>query len=101
MNFRRLLSSAIGRVFISILLGLGLATLFRKVCTDKNCIVFNGPVLADVEGKIFKVDDKCYTYTSTTQKCDSSKKVVEISKQDPEAGVTTPAPSQKSMFGVF
>lgn len=79
MNFRRLLSTSVGKIFISILLGLGLATLFRKVCNDKNCIVFNGPVLSDVDGKIFKIDNKCYTYTANSQTCDSKKRIVEIS----------------------
>jgi hypothetical protein len=80
MNFRRLLNTYLGKILISILLGLGLATLFRKVCKDKNCIVFNGPVLSDVDGKIYKVDNKCYQYTSSHQKCDESKKrVVDIS----------------------
>ena len=43
MNLRRLIYSDIGKYIISILLGLGLATLFRKVCKDRNCIVFKAP----------------------------------------------------------
>ena len=35
MNFRRLIYTDIGRYIISILLGLGLATLFRKVCNEE------------------------------------------------------------------
>ena len=37
MYIRRLLNGAFGRGIISILLGLGLSTLFRKVCKDRNC----------------------------------------------------------------
>ena len=51
MNFKRLLNTPFGIIIISMLLGFGLATLFRKVCKDKNCIVFNGPILSDFEGK--------------------------------------------------
>lgn len=80
MNIKRLLNSNLGRIFISILLGLGLATLFRKVCKDKNCIKFSGPVIGDIEGKTYKYGDKCYTYTSNPTKCDNDKKkVVDIS----------------------
>jgi hypothetical protein len=79
MNFKRLLNTSIGQFFISVLLGLGLATLFRKVCTDKNCIVFNGPVIADLEGKIYKYGEKCYTYIPSPTKCDASKKILEMS----------------------
>ena len=64
MNLQRLLHTELGQTFISILLGLGLASLFRKVCTDKNCIKFNGPVISNIEDKIFKHNDKCYKYES-------------------------------------
>jgi hypothetical protein len=69
---------------ISIILGLGLATLFRKACDDKNCIVFNGPVIKEIEGKIYKHGEKCYKYSSVSDKCDSTKRVVAISDPKPE-----------------
>ena len=68
-----------GKMMISILLGLGLATLFRKVCTDKNCIRFNGPVITDIQGKTYKHGEKCYQYTSTATTCDPNKKVMDMS----------------------
>jgi len=78
MHFRRLLNTALGKFMISILLGLGLATLFRKVCTDKNCISFNGPVISEVDGKIYQYGDKCYKYVAKAASCDSTKKIVDI-----------------------
>lgn len=80
MNFKRLLDTELGRFFISVLMGLGLACLFRKVCTDKNCIVFNGPVISDVDGKIFKIGEKCYKYSVSTEKCDAMKQIVDIAE---------------------
>ena len=53
MNLRRLLYSDIGKYIISILLGLGLATLFRKVCKDRNCIVFKAPNIQKIKNQIF------------------------------------------------
>lgn len=78
MYFKRLLETPMGISFISIILGLGLATLFRKVCTDKNCIVFNGPVITDVHDKIYKFNDKCYKYTIEPTTCDEKKKIIDI-----------------------
>ena len=69
MNLQRLLHTELGQTFISILLGLGLATLFRKACTDKNCLQFNGPIISEIENKVFKHDNKCYKYNSYTTKC--------------------------------
>lgn len=84
MNFQRLLHSNIGVIFISILLGLGLATLFRKVCKDKTCIEFNGPILAEVSGKIYKHGEKCYTYTLETDSCKENKKTIDFRQRETE-----------------
>jgi hypothetical protein len=86
MNFQRLLNTDYGRNIISILLGLGLASLFRKVCTDKNCIVFNGPIIGDVEGKTYKYGDKCYIYSINADKCDSTKRIVGVVEPDYNSG---------------
>ena len=40
MYLRRLIYGDVGKIVISIILGLGLSTLFRKVCKNRNCIVF-------------------------------------------------------------
>ena len=58
-----------GQIIVSIILGLGLASLFRKVCTDGNCVIIEGPPLDEVENKIFKQDSKCYRYKHVSTKC--------------------------------
>ena len=74
---KRLLYSKFGKVVISILLGLGLATLFRKVCNDRNCLLFKGPNLSNIRGKIFKYNDKCYKYKENATTCDKTKKIID------------------------
>ena len=95
VNFKRMLHTQTGRMFISVILGLGLATLFRKVCKDKNCIAFNGPVISEVDGKVFKHGGKCYKYEAETAKCDSTKRVVETA-----AAADTVLPGmEKNIYG--
>jgi len=84
MNFKRLLNTETGRICISIILGLGLAALFRKVCNDKNCIVFNGPIISEFEDKTFKYDEKCYKYSLKMEKCNTNKNIVDISSPSEE-----------------
>jgi hypothetical protein len=79
MNVKRLLDTNIGRFFISAILGIGLATLFNKVCKDRNCLVFNGPILSEFDGKIYKYDNKCYKYSLTPSNCDKNKRIVDVS----------------------
>lgn len=79
MNFKRLLNSSLGKIIISILIGLGLATLFRKVCNDRNCLTFKGPILGEIDGKIYKHGEKCFTYSAKTTSCDKNKQTIDIS----------------------
>lgn len=79
MNVHRLLNSEPGKIVISIILGFGLATLFRKVCTDKNCITFHGPIISEED--IYKHDEKCQKYVLQSTKCDSTKKIIDIEQR--------------------
>lgn len=79
VDFRRLLQSDTGRIIVSILLGLGLATLFRKICRDGTCIDFHGVMVGEIEDKVYQHDDRCYQYKPVSSKCnDKLKKVVDI-----------------------
>jgi hypothetical protein len=89
MNIKRLLNTPSGRNMISIILGLGLASLFQKVCKDKDCLIFTGPIIEQVDGKIFKHQDNCYKYDIETATCDASKRIIETSKDIARA----PAPA--------
>ena len=79
MFVRRLIYSKFGKVVISILLGLGLATLFRKVCNERNCMVFKAPELKEIKDKTFKFDNKCYKYEESAASCkNTNKKIVDF-----------------------
>jgi len=86
MNIKRLLDTEMGRVVISAILGLGLASLFNKVCKDKNCIIFNGPVLSEFDGKIYKHGEKCYKYSMQPSKCDKTKRIINVSDPNEQQG---------------
>lgn len=81
MNLERLINSETGKIVVSIVLGLGLATLFRKVCNDETCLSFNGPVISDIEEKTFKYGNKCYRYTVDADTCKSTNKIIEVSQK--------------------
>lgn len=76
MYLEKFVQSKTGRYIMSALLGFGLASLFREVCKDKNCLIFKAPPLDEIENKIYKQNGKCYTYKPETAKCVSNKKSV-------------------------
>jgi hypothetical protein len=78
MYLAKFFHSETGKHMLSIILGLGIASLFRKVCKERNCIVFKAPPLEDLKDKVYKYNNKCYTYNPVSMKCDSKKKIVEF-----------------------
>ena len=78
INFKRLLYSPLGQILISILLGLGIATLFRKACNKRNCLVFQAAPLNKIKGQVFKYENKCYKFNPKTESCGNSKKSIEF-----------------------
>ena len=73
-----LLNSETGKIVISIILGLGLATLFRKVCGESNCLVYKGVSNNEIKGKVFKFNDKCYSYNIKAVTCKDNGRILEI-----------------------
>lgn len=78
MHLNKFLHTYSGRYIMSVILGFGLATLFRTVCKGKNCLLFKAPPMDEIQDKVFKHQDKCYKFTPVTKKCDISKKNVEM-----------------------
>lgn len=75
-NVMNLLYTDFGSIIISIVLGLGLASLFRKVCKHRNCMVFKAPSMKELNTNIYKYNDKCYTYKSEATKCEPYKTTI-------------------------
>lgn len=81
MEIKNLINSFAGKIMISIILGIGFATIFKKTCIDKSCLTFHGPVI-NLE-KFHKHGEKCYKYKLNTVKCDKLKQIIDI-KNPPE-----------------
>ncbi len=67
-----------GKLLMSILLGFGLASLFRTVCKDKNCLIFHAPPLDKFKDKIYKDGNKCFKYNHVATKCLTNTKTVDF-----------------------
>ena len=81
-DFKRIIHNPIGRILLSILLGLGLACLFYRVCKEKDCIIFHGPVIQEVDQKTFEFNDKCYQYEPVPVTCDEkNKKIIDFENE--------------------
>ncbi len=67
-----------GKIIMSALLGFGLASLFRTVCKDKNCLIFHAPPLDKFKDKIYKDNKKCFKYNPVATKCSMNTKIIDF-----------------------
>lgn len=76
MKINKFLESKTGVTILSVVLGLGLACIFKMSCDSNNCIVYKAPDYS--EKKIIKYNDKCYEPNEHMETCDSTKQIIEF-----------------------
>ena len=76
IHFSKFLHTERGKIIMSIILGFGLASLFRTVCKDKDCHIFHAPPLDEFKDKVYKNNGKCVKYVPVATKCTLNAKVI-------------------------
>jgi hypothetical protein len=78
MYLDKFVHSNTGKVIMSIILGIGLATFFRTVCKGKNCRIISAPPMNEIQDQVYKFDDSCYKMEMNPIKCSSNRNTVKI-----------------------
>jgi hypothetical protein len=72
-NIIKSMHTKFGQVVISIILGIGLASLFRRTCHDEDCYKFKSPKTSEVESTTYLHGGSCYKFKAETKNCESKK----------------------------
>lgn len=75
MKIKQFMGSKSGVFILSVILGLGLACMFKMSCDSQSCIVYKMPDYS--EKKIIKYNDKCYEPNEHMETCDPNKEIIE------------------------
>jgi hypothetical protein len=75
------LRSENGRIVVSVILGFGLASLFRKACKHGDCMVVTGPTMKDVSDRTYMIDERCYVYKPLATQCTRYEEDAESTKK--------------------
>ena len=78
MYFDKFVHSNTGKIIMSILLGIGLATFFRAVCKGKQCRIISAPPMEEIDDQIYKFDNKCYKLEKDAIKCEKNRNTIKI-----------------------
>lgn len=63
---------------LSILLGFGLAAIFRPLCKGPECIIMRGPPVGDIKGSVYQFGSRCVEFDAKAIECPTDKKAVPI-----------------------
>ena len=78
MHLDKFVHSKTGKIIMSVLLGIGLATFFRTMCKGKQCKIISSPPLTEIDGQTYKFNDKCYNFEKKAIDCNKKKNTVKI-----------------------
>ena len=83
ISFENILSQKFGSLMISIVLGLGFASIFKRVCKN-NCIIYKVDNYKKIKNNIYEWNDNCYKYEKVDVECKNNNKYIkeEEDKQD-------------------
>ena len=73
-----------GRFILSIILGLCLASIFRKLCQGKNCYDFIGPKQNEIRDQVFSFDsnnNECYIMREKNVNCGNKEKSIKFNDE--------------------
>jgi hypothetical protein len=65
-----------GQIAVSVIFGLAIAFLFKRVCKDRKCIVIQAPLASEVSSKIYQFEGECFKYKPYETKCPEDEKDV-------------------------
>jgi hypothetical protein len=55
--------------FISFMMGIGIAAMFRPLCKGPDCVVMRGPPVQDVRNSVYQFGKRCVEFRPTTIEC--------------------------------
>jgi hypothetical protein len=64
-------------IFLSILLGLGIALIFKLCCDSRSCMMYRS---TSVDQKMIRYQDKCYLPSERAESCDAKKTRVDVNE---------------------
>jgi len=54
---------------VSILLGFGIAAIFRPLCKGPECIIMRGPPVGDIRGAVYQFGARCVEFEAKPIEC--------------------------------
>lgn len=76
MKIKQLIHSNYGKILLSIILGIGLATIFNTSCNSRSCYRYVAPDSNKVQQRVWQYNEQCYKYKPKIKTCDKTKEKI-------------------------
>jgi hypothetical protein len=76
INISKFIHTTTGKYVMSVLLGFGLASLFRQACKGRKCIIEYAAPLE--EDEIHRIGNKCVRFHPVPTICDNTKRILDF-----------------------
>lgn len=63
--------------FMSFMLGIGLAAMFRPLCKGPDCVVLRGPPVQEIRDAVYQFGARCVEFRPKTVECPTDQKVLD------------------------
>lgn len=76
-NILNSIHTKFGKYLVSVILGIGLASIFRRSCLDSNCLSFKGPHHLDIVKHAYGYNENCYKFKEYPISCNTRGKQID------------------------
>tara|TARA_A100001015_G_scaffold72808_2_gene80770 strand:- start:257 stop:493 length:237 start_codon:yes stop_codon:yes gene_type:complete len=76
MKIKQLIYSKYGKILLSVILGIGLASLFNISCNERSCYRYIAPDTNKIEQGIWQYNNQCYKYKTNIKTCNAKEKIM-------------------------
>ena len=77
-NFINIIDRPGFATIISIVLGFGLACIFRPLCKGPDCLVIRGPPVNEIRGAVYQFGAKCVEFDAKAVECPSKSSKISV-----------------------
>lgn len=92
MFIQRIIHSKFGRYAIAVILGLGIASIFRPACRGDGCYEFVGAPSTEVGQKTYHFNGECYRFQPRATTCSKHVQTLEFASTERKAVETETQP---------
>ena len=63
---------------LSIVLGFGIAAMFRPLCKGSECVILRGPPVGDIRGSVYQYGKKCVEFNAKPVPCPTENSTIPV-----------------------